>query len=117
MTISSRRYLLPFEEVVKYLGFAKSVVDSKEFRGIKPKYLTTAESSGILKRYHLEETAIASQGRYTLLGCKQGHVLPRESGSSRGVDSLLIRTHFPEEPKILWKESETSPYPLTPIVN
>ncbi|MBW2610393.1 MAG: hypothetical protein JRC68_08640 [Deltaproteobacteria bacterium] len=49
MTISSRRYLLPFEEVAKYLGFTKSVADSKGFRGIKPKYLTTAESSGILK--------------------------------------------------------------------
>jgi len=60
MTISSRRYLLPFEEVAKYLGFAKSVADSKGFRGIKPKYLTTAELSGILKRYRLEETAIAS---------------------------------------------------------
>jgi hypothetical protein len=59
-TISSRRYLLPFDEVAKYLGFAKSVADSKGFRGIKPKYLTTAESSGILKRYRLEETAIAS---------------------------------------------------------
>jgi len=60
MTISSRRYLLPFEEVTKYLGFAKSVADSKGFRGIKPKYLTTAESNGILKRYRLEKTAIAS---------------------------------------------------------
>ncbi|MBW2609674.1 MAG: hypothetical protein JRC68_04935 [Deltaproteobacteria bacterium] len=71
----------------KYLGFAKSVADSKGFRGIKPKYLTTAESGGILKRYRLEETATASLGRYTLLGCKQSHVLPRESGSLRGVDS------------------------------
>ncbi|MBW2609257.1 MAG: hypothetical protein JRC68_02805 [Deltaproteobacteria bacterium] len=60
MTISSRRYLLPLEEVAKYLGFAKSVADSKGFRCIKPKYWTTAESSGILKRYRLEETAIAS---------------------------------------------------------
>ncbi|MBW2609351.1 MAG: hypothetical protein JRC68_03280 [Deltaproteobacteria bacterium] len=50
MTISSRRYLLPFEEVAKYLGFAKSVADSKGFRGIKPKYLSTAESSGIFKK-------------------------------------------------------------------
>ncbi|MBW2609370.1 MAG: hypothetical protein JRC68_03375 [Deltaproteobacteria bacterium] len=38
------------EEVVKYLGFAKSVANSKGFRGIKPKYLTTAESSGIFKK-------------------------------------------------------------------
>ncbi|MBW2610538.1 MAG: hypothetical protein JRC68_09370 [Deltaproteobacteria bacterium] len=60
MTISSRRYLLPFEEVVKYLGFAKSVADFKGLRGIKLKYLTTAESSGIFKRYRLEATAIAS---------------------------------------------------------
>jgi len=45
--------------MAKYLGFAKSVADSKGFRGIKPKYLTTVESSGILKRYRLEEVAIA----------------------------------------------------------
>jgi len=70
MTVSLRRYLLPFEEWAKYLGFAKSVAESKGFRGIKPKYFTTAESSGILKRYRLKETAIASQGRYTLLGFK-----------------------------------------------
>ncbi|MBW2609205.1 MAG: hypothetical protein JRC68_02545 [Deltaproteobacteria bacterium] len=75
MTIYARRYLLPFEEVAKYLGFAKLVADSEGFRDIKPKYLTTAESSGILKRYRLEETAIASYGQYTLLGCKQSHVL------------------------------------------
>jgi len=36
MTIASRRYLLPFEEVGKYLGFAKSVAGSKGFRGINP---------------------------------------------------------------------------------
>jgi hypothetical protein len=60
MTISSRRYLLPFEEVSKYLGFAKSVADFKGFRGIKPKYVTTAKTGGILKRYRLEETAITS---------------------------------------------------------
>jgi hypothetical protein len=60
MSISSRRYLLPFDEVAKYLGFAKSIAVSKGFSGIKPKYLTTAESSGILKRYRLEETAITS---------------------------------------------------------
>jgi len=60
MAVSSRRYLLPFDEVAKYLEFAMSVIDSKEFGGIKSKYLTTAESSGILKRYRLEETAIAS---------------------------------------------------------
>jgi hypothetical protein len=50
MAISSRRYLLPFREVAKYLGFTKSVVDPKGFRGIKPKYLTTAEASGISKK-------------------------------------------------------------------
>jgi len=62
MTISSRRYLLPFEEVAKYLGFAKSVADFKGFRGIKPKYVTTVPPwrGGILKRYRLEETAITS---------------------------------------------------------
>jgi len=60
MAISSRRYLLPFEETVKYLGFTRSVADPMEFRGIKPKYLTAAESSGIFKRYRLEETAITS---------------------------------------------------------
>jgi len=27
MPISSRRYLLPFEELAKYLGFAESVAD------------------------------------------------------------------------------------------
>jgi len=75
MAVSSRRYLLTFEEVPKYLGFTKSVADFHGFKGIKPKYLTTAESSGILKRYHLEETAIASKGQSTLLGCKQSHVL------------------------------------------
>ncbi|MBW2610148.1 MAG: hypothetical protein JRC68_07365 [Deltaproteobacteria bacterium] len=57
------------------MGFTKSVADSKESRDIKPKYLTTPESSGILKRYRLEETAITSYGRYTFLGCKQSHVL------------------------------------------
>ncbi|MBW2609260.1 MAG: hypothetical protein JRC68_02820 [Deltaproteobacteria bacterium] len=46
------------------MGFAKSVADSKGFRGIKPKYLTTAEDSGISKRYRLEETAIASFDRH-----------------------------------------------------
>jgi hypothetical protein len=55
MPISSKRYLLPFDEVAKYLGFAKSVADSKGFTDIKPKYLTTAEASGIPKRYRLEE--------------------------------------------------------------
>jgi hypothetical protein len=68
MTISSKRYLLPFEEVAKYLGFDKSVADSRGFSGIKPKYLTTVPPwrDGIRKRYHFEETAIASYGRYTL---------------------------------------------------
>ncbi|MBW2610436.1 MAG: hypothetical protein JRC68_08860 [Deltaproteobacteria bacterium] len=60
MIVSSSQYLLPFEEVAKYLGFAKSVADYKGFSGIKPKYLTTAEASGVSKRYCLEETAIAS---------------------------------------------------------
>ncbi|MBW2609665.1 MAG: hypothetical protein JRC68_04890 [Deltaproteobacteria bacterium] len=46
--------------MAKYFGFAKSVADFEGFRGIKPKYLATAESSGILKRYRLEETAMAS---------------------------------------------------------
>ncbi|MBW2609251.1 MAG: hypothetical protein JRC68_02775 [Deltaproteobacteria bacterium] len=48
--------------MVKYSGFTKSVADSKGFRGIKPKYLTTVPPwrDGILKRYRLEETAIAS---------------------------------------------------------
>ncbi|MBW2610129.1 MAG: hypothetical protein JRC68_07270 [Deltaproteobacteria bacterium] len=46
------------------MGFAKPVADSKRFKGIKPKYLTTTESSGILKRYRLEETVIASYGQY-----------------------------------------------------
>jgi hypothetical protein len=60
MTISSKRYLLPFEEVAKYLGFSKEVADSNGFRDIKPKYLTTVPPwrDGILKRYRLEETAI-----------------------------------------------------------
>ncbi|MBW2609944.1 MAG: hypothetical protein JRC68_06340 [Deltaproteobacteria bacterium] len=102
MTISSRRHLLPFEEVDKYLVFAKSGADSKGFRGIKPKYLTTAESSGILKRYRLEETAIASYGRYTLLRCKQSHVLLpalREVFEGRGfftqnMRMLRIKNHL-----------------------
>jgi len=68
MTIFSRRYLLPFEEVAKYLGFAKSVADYKGFKGIKPKYLTTVKDSGILKRYRLEKTAIASFDRHTPWG-------------------------------------------------
>jgi len=41
-------------------GFAKTVANYTEFKGIKPKYLTTAEVIGILKRYRIEETAIAS---------------------------------------------------------
>jgi len=49
--------------VAKYLGFAKDVADFKGFRGIKPKYLTTTEVSGISKRYRLEETAITSFDR------------------------------------------------------
>jgi hypothetical protein len=62
MSISSRRYLLPFDEVAKYLGLAKSIAVSKGFSGIKPKYLTTVPPwrDGILKRYRLEETAITS---------------------------------------------------------
>ena len=75
MPTSARRYLLPYEKVVKYLGFAKSVADSKGFRGILPKYLTTTGSSGILKRYHLEETAIASFFVNILLGCKWCHFI------------------------------------------
>jgi len=63
VTISSRRYLLPFEKVAKYLGFAKPIADSKGFLGVKPKYLTIAESSGFLKRYRLEETVIASHSQ------------------------------------------------------
>jgi len=45
------------------LGFAQSVAEYIGFKGIKPKYLTTAEASGISKRYRLEETAIASFDR------------------------------------------------------
>ncbi|MBW2609549.1 MAG: hypothetical protein JRC68_04295 [Deltaproteobacteria bacterium] len=62
-----RRHLLPSEEVVKYLGFAKSVSDSKGFRGINPKYLTTEKVSVILKRYRLKKTAITSFSRHTPL--------------------------------------------------
>jgi len=42
-----------------------SVADSKGFRNIKPKYLPTAKPSGILKRFRLEEIAIASLDRLT----------------------------------------------------
>jgi hypothetical protein len=49
MPVSSRRYLLPFEEVVKYLRFAQSKADFKKFRGINPKYLTTIDPGGIPK--------------------------------------------------------------------
>ncbi|MBW2609455.1 MAG: hypothetical protein JRC68_03815 [Deltaproteobacteria bacterium] len=57
------------------MGFTKSVADFKGFRGIKPKYLTTAEESGFSKRYHPEETAITSFGKHTPLGCLKYHVL------------------------------------------
>jgi hypothetical protein len=41
--ISSRRYLLAYEHVVKYLGFAREDANSYKPRGINTKYLTTAE--------------------------------------------------------------------------
>ncbi|MBW2608731.1 MAG: hypothetical protein JRC68_00085 [Deltaproteobacteria bacterium] len=47
------------------MGFVKSIADSKGFKGIKPKYLTTEEASGISKRYRLDETAIASFERHS----------------------------------------------------
>jgi len=47
MPISSRRYLLAYEHVVKYLEFAGKGADSYELRGINTKYLTTTEPSGI----------------------------------------------------------------------
>jgi len=50
------------------LDFVKSIVDSKGYRGIKPKYLTTAEVSGISKRNRLEETALTSFDIYISLG-------------------------------------------------
>jgi len=47
MPISSRRYLFTYDEVVKYLGFAKIGVDSYGLSGINPKYLTYTESGGM----------------------------------------------------------------------
>ncbi|HUU40249.1 MAG TPA: hypothetical protein VMW42_04855 [Desulfatiglandales bacterium] len=44
MPISSRRYLLIYEHVVKYLGFAHKGLDSYGLSRINPKYLTTTES-------------------------------------------------------------------------
>ncbi|MBW2610335.1 MAG: hypothetical protein JRC68_08330 [Deltaproteobacteria bacterium] len=42
------------------MDFAESVADSKRFRGIKVKYLTTPMAGGTSKRYRLKETAIVS---------------------------------------------------------
>jgi len=66
MAVFSMRYLLPFEEVAKYLSFTKSIADYKRFKGIKPKYLTIFPPwrDGILKKYHLEKTAITCFDRY-----------------------------------------------------
>ena len=50
MPISSRQYLLIYEYVVKYLGFAGKCADSYGLSGINPKYLTTANSSGVYSR-------------------------------------------------------------------
>jgi len=47
MPISSRRYLLAYEHVTKYLGFAEKNADSHKLRGVNPKYLITTESGGI----------------------------------------------------------------------
>ena len=47
MPISSRRYLLIYEHVVKYLEFADKGLDSYGLSGINPKYLTTTESCRI----------------------------------------------------------------------
>jgi len=47
MPISSRRYLLIYEHVVKYLGFADKCKDSYGLSGVNPKYLTTTESCGM----------------------------------------------------------------------
>jgi len=44
--------------MVKYLGFNRACADFKELYGANPKYLTTAEHSGIFLRYRLSETAI-----------------------------------------------------------
>ena len=47
MPISSRRYLSAYEYVIKYLRFAEKNADSHKLRRVNPKYLTTAEPSGI----------------------------------------------------------------------
>ncbi|HUU40846.1 MAG TPA: hypothetical protein VMW42_07895 [Desulfatiglandales bacterium] len=47
MTIFSRRYLLAYEHVIKYLAFAEKIADSHELREINTKYLITAEFIGI----------------------------------------------------------------------
>jgi hypothetical protein len=44
--------------VVKYLGFNRSFANYKGLCGANPKYLTTAEQSGIFLRYRLLETVI-----------------------------------------------------------
>ena len=46
--IFSRRYLLAWGVVAKYLGFRGLCADSQGLGGINPKYLTTASVSGIL---------------------------------------------------------------------
>jgi len=66
------------------LGFAKSFADPNGFKGIKPKYLTTIEASGISKRYRLEKTAIAFIGA-DLEPIKRKHV---------GILFLDIIIHF-----------------------
>jgi len=45
-------------KVVKYLGFNRPFANPKGLCGENPKYLTTAEQSGIFLRYRLSETVI-----------------------------------------------------------
>jgi hypothetical protein len=55
-------------------GFCQVSCRFQGFKGIKPKYLTTEEASGILKRYRLEKKAIASFDSHTF-GTKQCNAL------------------------------------------
>jgi hypothetical protein len=60
MTISSRRYLLAYEHVIKYLEFAEIREELHLFTGITPNILSLKNPVGFLLRYRLSVTVIAS---------------------------------------------------------
>jgi len=59
MAFSSRRYLLPWREVAKYLGFKKLVADSHKLTGANPNIWPLRSPVESFLRYRLSESPIA----------------------------------------------------------